>query len=100
MWTRAARAWGCPRWRSTKRSFASSTVQARRNRRHQWDGPASRDPTDCQAAYSCALNSWYANPRNPRIRFGPGTEVENVEPGADLAERPEGQRMRIRLPIG
>jgi hypothetical protein len=46
------------------------------------------------------ISSWYEDPADPQIRYGPGTEVELVGPGDNLAERPDGQRVRIRFANG
>jgi hypothetical protein len=46
------------------------------------------------------IHSWYEDPTNLRIGLAPGTAVEIVGPGEDLAEGPEGQRVRVRLPDG
>ena len=46
------------------------------------------------------LCSWFEHPTRPATKFGPGTEVEIVGPGEDLAEGPEGQRIAVRMPDG
>ena len=43
------------------------------------------------------LCRWFKHPTRPVIKYGPGTEVEIIGPGQDLAEGPGGQRITVRM---